>query len=451
MAPTILLVDDQRDILRLLHSTLDTLKIKELEIIEAPSGEEALLEVGRRRVDLLVTDYLLPGITGIELLHKMRVRYPGVRVILITGISDRKAREEMLNAGAVAMFDKPIPLADFLDIVERSLGLVRTIFPTETDARTEAKRSRVSDLLANFRQDIKASAVFLLNDRGLVVARAGDLRDSSLEVSLVSALNAMFSAGLKVAKSNRQENLDQYFVFNGGDNDLILVPVDPSYALLLAGSGIAKRAVIMDTVDALMAVRNEVGKSLRSMGVTAEFTKPPPDPPQQKKGKDAEHRAESTAPEIEALLKDTGRIKVKQEEMDAFWDQAARKHANRPTSAEVTNLLCLGAGAKRVRVMDSPFAGISPASAYAASGIEAAVRAAGGEMEVMSPIKFARFQIPQGKNIQAWELYRDVMETDVLIDVRELRGSGIDYVQLDTSRPLDFALLAYLSARAKRK
>jgi uncharacterized protein (DUF58 family) len=34
---------------------------------------------------------------------------------------------------------------------------------------------------------------------------------------------------------------------------------------------------------------------------------------------------------------------------------------------------------------------------------------------------------------------------------RELRGSGIDYVQLDTSQPLDFALLAYLSARAKRK
>jgi uncharacterized protein (DUF58 family) len=33
----------------------------------------------------------------------------------------------------------------------------------------------------------------------------------------------------------------------------------------------------------------------------------------------------------------------------------------------------------------------------------------------------------------------------------ELRGAGIDYVQLDTSQPLDFALLAYLSARAKRK
>ena len=34
---------------------------------------------------------------------------------------------------------------------------------------------------------------------------------------------------------------------------------------------------------------------------------------------------------------------------------------------------------------------------------------------------------------------------------RELRSAGIDYVQIDTSQPLDFALLAYLSARARRK
>jgi uncharacterized protein (DUF362 family) len=79
--------------------------------------------------------------------------------------------------------------------------------------------------------------------------------------------------------------------------------------------------------------------------------------------------------------------------------------------------LCLGAGAKRVRVMDSPFAGISPTSAYAASGIEAAVKSAGGEMEVMSPIKFAKFDIPLGKSITSWDIYRDVLETDVLIDV----------------------------------
>jgi len=78
--------------------------------------------------------------------------------------------------------------------------------------------------------------------------------------------------------------------------------------------------------------------------------------------------------------------------------------------------LALGAGAKRVRVMDMPFGG-TPESAYAISGIESAVKAAGGEMEVMSPVKYAKFDIPIGKSIQSWEIYRDIMEADVVIDV----------------------------------
>jgi hypothetical protein len=258
-----------------------------------------------------------------------------VKVIWITGMTDGKGRDEMLNAGAVAIFDKPIPLADFLDMVERSLGLVRTIFPSVTDAKTEAKRSRVSDLLANFRQDTRASAVFLINDRGLVVARAGDLHDSSREVSLISALNAIFSAGLKVAKFNHQEALDQYFIFPGGDHDLLLIPVDPSYSLLLAGNGIASRENIFDIVEAMLKVRNEVGKSLRSMGVTAELRQPPPPPPApKKKGKTGDLRTPA-APEMEALLNDAGKQKIKQDEIDAFWNRAAELHANKATSSEV--------------------------------------------------------------------------------------------------------------------
>jgi uncharacterized protein (DUF58 family) len=45
---------------------------------------------------------------------------------------------------------------------------------------------------------------------------------------------------------------------------------------------------------------------------------------------------------------------------------------------------------------------------------------------------------------------RELAGLTLLYD-RELRGAGIDYVQLDTSQPLDFALVAYLSARARRK
>ncbi len=78
--------------------------------------------------------------------------------------------------------------------------------------------------------------------------------------------------------------------------------------------------------------------------------------------------------------------------------------------------LALGAGAKRVRVMDYPFGGTAE-SAYAKSGIADAVKAAGGEIEVMNSNKFKKTEIPQGKAIQNWEIYQDVLAADLLINV----------------------------------
>jgi uncharacterized protein (DUF362 family) len=78
--------------------------------------------------------------------------------------------------------------------------------------------------------------------------------------------------------------------------------------------------------------------------------------------------------------------------------------------------LCLGAGAKRVRVMDFPLAG-SPEKAYANSGIADAVVAAGGEMEVMNRAKFRDTKIPEGRDIKSWPVYQDILTADVVINV----------------------------------
>lgn len=347
MSHNVLLVDDHRDILRLLHSTLDTLKNKEIKISEAPSGEEALLASGRHQIDLLITDYMLPGMSGVELMHKVRARHPEVKVVFITGMTERKMREEMLNAGALAIFDKPVPLADFLDVVERGLGLVQTIFPPEkTGEQVEERHSRVSDLLANFRQDINAEAVFLLNDRGLVQARTGKLHDSSMEVSLISTLMAIHGASLKVARHNHQETIDSFHVFSGGDHDLLFIPVTPLYGLLVAGKGLASEDRILETIGGLLALRTEVEKSLKSMGVTGELKavseKERPasaSAPTVVAKKQTDKLARAVpAPEMEALLKDAAAKKAKATNADDFWSQAAEKHGNKPATPEVISL-----------------------------------------------------------------------------------------------------------------
>ncbi len=78
--------------------------------------------------------------------------------------------------------------------------------------------------------------------------------------------------------------------------------------------------------------------------------------------------------------------------------------------------LCLVAGAKRVRVMDQPFGGTAE-QAYQISGISTAVKAAGGEMEIMSAMKFREVPIPSGRDITKWQVYGEVLDTDVLINV----------------------------------
>lgn len=87
-----------------------------------------------------------------------------------------------------------------------------------------------------------------------------------------------------------------------------------------------------------------------------------------------------------------------------------------PTVVATLVSLCRGAGAKRVRVMDNPFGG-TPESAYTVSGIADAVEAAGGEMEIMSPVKYANFTISQGRDISEWEFYQDIVNANVLINV----------------------------------
>lgn len=85
--------------------------------------------------------------------------------------------------------------------------------------------------------------------------------------------------------------------------------------------------------------------------------------------------------------------------------------------------LALAAGARRVRVMDNPFGG-TPQSAYRVSGIEEAVQAAGGQMEVMNNNKFRPAPIPDGVDLQEWVFYQDILDADLVINVPIAKHHG---------------------------
>lgn len=94
-----------------------------------------------------------------------------------------------------------------------------------------------------------------------------------------------------------------------------------------------------------------------------------------------------------------------------------------PTVVGTLVTMCLEAGAGRVRVMDYPFGGTAK-SAYDISGIADAVEAAGGEMHVMSQAKYTMVEIPEGRDIHSIDIYPDILEADLLINVPIAKDHG---------------------------
>jgi uncharacterized protein (DUF362 family) len=86
--------------------------------------------------------------------------------------------------------------------------------------------------------------------------------------------------------------------------------------------------------------------------------------------------------------------------------------------------MCLEAGAKRVRVMDNPFGGTAE-QCYKNSGIADLVAEAGGEMEVMSSLKFVEKTIPGALWLDKTTIYQDVLDADLLINVPIAKNHGM--------------------------
>ncbi len=112
----ILVVEDD-DFVR--ESMVESLEALGHTVAQAPDGEAGLRELKRAAPDLIITDYLMPGITGAELVLRAREELPGVPMIIATGYADMKAIEQVI--GDDMLLRKPFQLAELAATVERAL------------------------------------------------------------------------------------------------------------------------------------------------------------------------------------------------------------------------------------------------------------------------------------------------------------------------------------------
>jgi two-component system, cell cycle sensor histidine kinase and response regulator CckA len=118
----VLVVDDV-DLLR--EFTKAFLETAGLTVLLAGSGLEAVkvLETETEPVDLVLTDYNMPGMNGVELIEQVAVRWPKIKFVLASGYLDENTRERILRTGA-SILSKPYDLNDASDLVMRKLKVV---------------------------------------------------------------------------------------------------------------------------------------------------------------------------------------------------------------------------------------------------------------------------------------------------------------------------------------
>ena len=118
---------------------------------------------------------------------------------------------------------------------------------------------------------------------------------------------------------------------------------------------------------------------------------------------------------IERFVSPGDNVVIKPNIVAADYSYEYAVYTNPEVVAAIT-ALCVNAGARKVMVMDSPSSGTSE-QVYARSGIGDAVTSVGGQMEVMSDLKFREAAIPEGRDLSAWNVYGDVLDADVFINV----------------------------------
>jgi two-component system, response regulator, stage 0 sporulation protein F len=260
----VLIVDDQKGVSRLLRSALETIE-QGLVVSEAPSGEEAILEARRTRMDLLIADYLLPGINGVELMKKFRLINPQGKVIMISGVADPRMFRQVTEAAPEAFFAKPVPMSDFLEAVETCLGLTPSIIKPLEKVEPVISESQpvplLSDLLIGLRKTLNAQGVLLINQKGQVAAQAGEFPALVNNENLVSALMGLLGAGNKAAGLIDHPD-QQLHIFGGDDKDSIFLPVGENYTLLLVGKGLADVRLLSARLESIFAARQNLLKEL---------------------------------------------------------------------------------------------------------------------------------------------------------------------------------------------
>ena len=191
----VLIVDDARDILFLLTHSVKRLG-SEFKVSTAMDGVEALEQIQQRKFDLVITDYMMPGMTGLELAQQIRQHSPETQVVLMSAYDTIGLRDQVEELHLGGYLGKPFSVPEILEVVQRIMARTHQAAgqaPTESSAQSQAVYEQLK-LLYN---KTGSYGVLLLNSEGRLLRVVGQVdRTKISRLALFVAANFLTIAEL---------------------------------------------------------------------------------------------------------------------------------------------------------------------------------------------------------------------------------------------------------------
>lgn len=165
----ILVIDDKRNILHVISAVL---KREGYGVITATSGEEAILKLKKNPIDIVITDYLLPGMDGLKILELVKEKDPNIPVILITAYGSIEMAVEAMKLGAYNYLTKPVNYNEMLvlireatekkRLVEENVNLNKKLQKTYSYKNIVGKSDKMDEIFDTIEKVAKSKANILI-------------------------------------------------------------------------------------------------------------------------------------------------------------------------------------------------------------------------------------------------------------------------------------------------
>jgi len=155
----VLVVDDDRDVLSTLSEILAELR---LNPVTAGDGVEALEKIRTRKIDLIITDLMMPNLDGFELINRTRQLNTNIPIAVISGHGEVKNVVSALSRGAFNFITKPFTIKEIEQVVKRGLRLRE--FSLGTHRLLEGIRNTTEMEVPNYPHLIPSAALYIIRE-----------------------------------------------------------------------------------------------------------------------------------------------------------------------------------------------------------------------------------------------------------------------------------------------